>query len=208
MPPPEKNSAKDSASSAEKFQAMDAESREDFPDQDADSPTLPCEKDKVWVRIAFKDDLGEPYTDVAYVLEIKGQEWKGRTNGQGLVAHEVPPDSKEGVLKLWFDGEEEDDEPLTYALAIGEMDPVAMETGQRSRLENLGLFGLDDDGSATLTFEQALATFQEWVGLEETGKLDDTSKRKLERLYSPLGHEALPPPPEDDGRGPEKEGSP
>ncbi|WP_164017519.1 peptidoglycan-binding domain-containing protein [Pyxidicoccus trucidator] len=194
MPPPEKTTG----SSTEKFQAMDQESREEFTDVDAESPTLPCEKDDVWVRIAFKDDFGEPYADVAFVLEVKGQQWKGRTTSAGVVEHVVPADATEGVLKLWFDGEEEGDEPFTYTLALGQMDPVALETGQRSRLENLGLFGLDADGPASGTFEDALYTFQEWAGLEETGKLDGATERKLKLLYSPLGKEPLPPPAEED----------
>jgi len=185
-------------SSAEKFQAMDQASRETFTDVDAESPTLPCEKDEVWVRIAFKDDFGEPYADVAFILEVNGQQWKGRTQADGVVEHGVPADAKEGVLKLWLDGEEEGDLPFTYSLALGEMDPVALETGQRSRLENLGLFGLDADGPASGTFQDALYSFQEWAGLEETGTLDDATARKLKLLYSPLGKEPLPPPAEED----------
>ncbi|MFP2908327.1 peptidoglycan-binding domain-containing protein [Pyxidicoccus sp. 3LFB2] len=194
MPPPKTAPG----SSAEKFQAMEQESREAFSDVDAESPTLPCEKDDVWVRIAFKDDFGEPYADVAFVLEVQGQQWKGRTTARGVVEHVVPAGATEGVLKLWFDGEEEGDTPFTYSLALGAMDPVALETGQQSRLENLGLFGLEGDGPASGTFQDALYSFQEWAGLEETGTLDEASARKLQRLYSPLGSETLPPPSEED----------
>ncbi len=188
----------ESTSTAGKFQAMDKDSQEAFSDEDTESPTLPCEKDEVWVRIAFKDDLGAPYADVAWVLKVGAAEWKGRTTAQGVVEHVVPPDSTEGVLKLWLDGEEEGDEPLIYTLALGEMDPADLESGQRSRLENLGLFGLGEDGSSSGAFAEALAAFQEWAGLEETGKLDSASVEKLKRLYSPLGKETLPPPPEED----------
>jgi hypothetical protein len=69
-----------------------------------------------------------------------------------------------------------------WSLRIGHMNPIDHDSGVIARLQNLG-FDCGDLASS-------IRAFQEKVGLEATGTIDDALREKLKTYYDPAQDEA------------------
>jgi len=125
-------------------------------------------------RLALVDEDG-PRSDLKYLLEVDGKLIEGKTDGEGLLEHLLPPTARRGTLTI--DGEEK------IPLVFGKMDPVEEISGVQARLNNLGYgCGEQDDVMGPQT-EAALKAFQKEQELEVTGKPDDATRAKLVELH-------------------------
>jgi len=161
----------------------------DLETQDFQCPTdqkhrFVLDRPEVLLRLCLKDDLYQPYQNVKYRLRVGSKHYQGATDGQGIVEISIPANASEGEITIFPAGDEQDDNGYTFALNLGDLDPVAEISGIDARLVNLG-FGPADSGD-TLSDEarsDALKAFQEKFGLDVTGEVTDATKSKLQELH-------------------------
>ena len=94
----------------------------------------------------------------------------------GKVEIWIPPNAKEGKITFRDSGEE-------YELQLGELDPVTEITGVQARLCNLGFYEGQIDGKMSEGLENSIRDFQKKKDLDPTGKLDESFRQKLEKVY-------------------------
>jgi hypothetical protein len=188
------------------FLAMDKEAQEILAGVPPDENILPCQKEKVFLRIALKDEYGEPYANRPYVLKVGDEEWNTKTTDEGMVEQALPNDATKGELRFWPEGDPKNEEPDIYTLDLGKMDPIGLETGRDERLSNLSFFAQDDDGRETFSRDAAIFNFRLWAGLEDGPELDEKAVAMLRSYYDPYGREAAFDPfedPKEDSEGSE-----
>jgi N-acetylmuramoyl-L-alanine amidase len=134
---------------------------------------------KAWIRLALKDAAGAPLAGT-YQLTVGSVAAAGSIPASGIVEQAVPVTASSGSLKVvTADGTSEE-----WELLIGHMDPLDEESGVTARLQNLGFFRADG------TLAAAVSAFQQRVGLEVTGVIDDAFREKLKSYYDPAAAEA------------------
>ncbi len=121
-------------------------------------------------RLRLLDGAQEPRASLDYLLDIEGQRFSGKTDGEGVIEHWIPPKARKGTLKIT---EEE-----SYQLSLGHIDPLDEKSGASDRLFNLGYLQTDEPDDEKL--EDALRHFQRDLKLEESGLLDDDTQKALE----------------------------
>src|SRR5579883_3368485 len=124
---------------------------------------------------------GAPRANEAFVLALDGGLQHGTTDGQGWIRVTLPPDARQGQLRLGPDFQE------TYDLNFGYVDPVDSVTGVQARLYNLGYFDREIDGNWTPEIVEALREYQRDAGLAVTGELDEATKAALRAKYEGNG---------------------
>jgi len=150
---------------------------------------------KAWIRLALKDAAGAALAGT-YELTVGSITSAGSIPAGGIVEQAVPITASSGSLKVvTADGTSEQ-----WDLLIGHMDPLDEESGVAARLQNLGFFREDGELAA------AVSAFQERVGLDVTGVVDDAFREKLKSYYDPAAAEAdldVEPPAEEEDAGTE-----
>lgn len=131
----------------------------------------------VRLRLVFRDDQGHAHAHKRYRLSIEGaDDREGRTDGSGHLDEPIPATSQHGRVELWLSDDRE--HGYVFPLRVGHLDPVDTLSGAQARLRQLGFpcavtGRIDDDTS------DALCAFQSRHGLEQTGELDEATRRKL-----------------------------
>lgn len=132
-------------------------------------------------RTQVKDNKGRPLADRQFQLVVEGEGFEPQTLGgfttkDGIVELQIPPRAASGKLTVWMPGEQ----PLTWKLMLGHLDPIDTTKGVKARLTNLGFVcGAIDDDEAAEAYGQALAQFQLVHKLPSTGKADELTRQKL-----------------------------
>ncbi|HYC89449.1 MAG TPA: peptidoglycan-binding protein [Thermoanaerobaculia bacterium] len=117
--------------------------------------------------------VGKPRPKVPYRLEVDGRTIaEGTTDDDGRLEEFIPPNAKKGRLVV--------DEVEMIELQLGSLQPVTTDAGVRGRLANLRY--LDDVAAGEEAVMLALIQFQRAAGLDATGVLDDTTRKKLTEL--------------------------
>jgi hypothetical protein len=126
-------------------------------------------------RFRFLQD-GKPRQNVPYILQIDGQSTAGNTDPDGCIQFPIPPTANGGTLLLG-----QGVEARSYNLMFGAMDPISTKSGARKRLIGLGFdCGLEED---SLRFEKALKVFQSRQSLRQTGALDESTQKALQKAF-------------------------
>ncbi|ATB39716.1 hypothetical protein CYFUS_005164 [Cystobacter fuscus] len=130
------------------------------------------------VRLALKDAEGKPLANTPYTLTLGNEPREGRTNDQGLLEQRVPYAATRALLQC--DGR-------SWQLELGHLNPLESVpdesiSGAEARLINLG-YGLEPTGQMTPALRSAIRAFQHRSGLELTGRLDETTLKKLTELH-------------------------
>lgn len=116
----------------------------------------------------------------SYVLYVDGVEIaKGMSDGDGFIEQLIPADGRDATLLVEPDTEQQ----RTIELNLGHMDPSAEASGASKRLRNLGYDVATDIDRETPQLQLAMKQFQIDQGLPVTGKLDDTTRQKLEDCH-------------------------
>lgn len=123
---------------------------------------------KVKVQIKRND---EPRANQPYSLDVDGKLQSGKTDGQGMVEMNIPPNATRGILRV---GEGKDQE--IYRIQLGTVDSVDTEFGAKGRLNCLG-YDTDQE------LADVLKQFQAKEELEQTGELDTTTQNKLKERF-------------------------
>lgn len=122
---------------------------------------------------------GLPLADRAWVLTIDGGgRVEGRTDADGKLSAAIPPLARSATLVVG-----EGATRMTYAVALGQIDPVDELSGVQGRLTNLGFPCGAIDGVSSPATRRALRAFQAAVGLEPTGEADAETRRELVRRH-------------------------
>jgi N-acetylmuramoyl-L-alanine amidase len=114
----------------------------------------------------------QPLKNKQYLLSVDGKNYEGTTSATGLLEVRLPPNAREGVLRV-------PDEQIECELQFGFLDPLDEVIGAQARLQNLGYYTGDLDGEMNDDFEEALQVFQSDFELPVTGQLDDDTKQRL-----------------------------
>jgi N-acetylmuramoyl-L-alanine amidase len=132
------------------------------------------------LQFALKGADGAARAGLTFSIEIDGGRvsLSGTTDGQGIVACEVPPNAQRGRLTVEDGGEKEH-----YDLLFGHLDPVSEISGIQARLNHLGFWCGAPDGKLSPRTSAAIARFQEANGLHPTGDLDDGTRNVLMDAY-------------------------
>ncbi len=178
-----------SPSRAASLEAMDEEASATLGNAPVQRSVEPCgHAETLMIRIAIKGEDGIPVPGVPYSLEVGDEVWERKTDENGLVEQEVPAESTKGLLKVWRDGDPSG-EPEVIELALAEMDPLEMQTGQEARLANLGFAGFADDEEEPVSPEESFFYFRLWAGLDEEATLETDGVGALGTFYDPQGKE-------------------
>ena len=128
---------------------------------------------KIILKLLKSD--GKPRANIPYVLTVEGKDYKGNTDGDGIIKQFIPNNAKTGMLKL------DNDPNQCFPVRIGALDPIDEITGIQQRLSNLG-FDCDETGQLDDATVRALSNFQAQNNIDVTGKPDDATKGKLADL--------------------------
>jgi N-acetylmuramoyl-L-alanine amidase len=143
---------------------------------------------KAWVRLVVKDAFGVALADKKYELTIDGKLTKGTVPADGIIERAVPPTAKAGQLTVYLSDKPNDVE--IWMLQLGWMDPIDSTTGVQARLINLGFdIGHEPNGVLDEKTKFAICAFQERIGIEITGAIDDALQQKLGSYYDPAEDE-------------------
>jgi len=129
----------------------------------------------IHLRIVLVDLDHRPRDGVAYQLRVGSADFSGTTRADGAIDHEVPEGSTTGTLT--YDG-------YTHPLSIAQMEEPSTPKGAQPRLSNLG-FGSGDalKGALDELTRLAVMRFQQRVGIDTSGELDDVTAAKLKERY-------------------------
>ena len=120
--------------------------------------------------------LGQPRKGEPYVLIIDGTSYKGTLDGDGKLQQFIPPNAKSGQLVL-SGGKE------IIPINVGYLNPIDELSGAQQRLNNLGFFCGNEDGTMDDQTSSAIQNFQLKNGLPTSGQMDGATKAKLLELH-------------------------
>ena len=121
----------------------------------------------------FDDEL--PRTHQDYVLKVDGRIYQGTTDDKGTLHEFVDPCASEGDLVIGPDN-------FRISIQFGCLDPAGELAGVQKRLENLGYWCGEASGEMNSSTEIALTQFQRRFELEESGRADEATVKKLQQL--------------------------
>jgi N-acetylmuramoyl-L-alanine amidase len=140
----------------------------------------------VLLRLCMKDDLLQPYKGAKYRLRVGFDNFGGVTDGNGMVEQEIAPNSVDGEITIFPAGCDPAADGYSFALLLGDLDPVHETSGIDARLSNLGFVTFEESGNRELTASaraDAIRAFQDKFGLEVTGELDNDTRDTLQRMH-------------------------
>lgn len=117
----------------------------------------------------------EPRADVPYILVIEGDITEGKTDKDGKVEIELPPNARQGEITLEPGTPQETKVPLM----LGQLDPIEEDSGVAQRLSNLGYPATKEPK----VLASAVEEFQVNYDLDPTGKLDDATRSKINEVH-------------------------
>jgi N-acetylmuramoyl-L-alanine amidase len=133
-----------------------------------------CSTRTTWLKLRILKE-GEARANEPYHLIVEGQDFRGNLDDEGRLEVRIPGDAHQATLWL---GEEEEE----MSLRIGNLDPVDEVSGIQERLNNLGYYCGAEDNIMGPRTEAAIALFQAEHGLDQTGQIDDATKRRIEEI--------------------------
>lgn len=123
---------------------------------------------KMKIRLMLDD---QPRKNEPYKLCVDGKWSEGKTDGDGYIEMDIPPEARQGELRLGS-GTEID----IFQLGFGTLDPADTESGAEDRLLGLGY-------DLTPGLAEALKAFQSKEQLTVSGDLDESTEKKLKERY-------------------------
>jgi hypothetical protein len=123
------------------------------------------------VSLSFKD-LNKPRANAPYVIHGMGEPEEGQTDGDGAIEVLVPVHVRE--IKVTFPKDY-----VTYAVHVGDMDPIDEPSGVRKRLQHMGFYDHDPGADLEAADRRGILAYQRARGLPQTSILDAATKAKL-----------------------------
>jgi hypothetical protein len=165
---------------------------------------------KLFVRLRVLNEDFTALKDSAYSLALDGidKPFEGKTDGNGQLEVEVPPDTQEGTLTVSIppatpkkDGAVQGNTGMSWAIKIGSLNPIREEapdtkciSGVQQRLLNLAFPTGDVTGVHDDQTKDAIRAFQAAYGIKETGDPDPgTTQAKLQEVHDKPDSIVKPP---------------
>jgi N-acetylmuramoyl-L-alanine amidase len=147
-----------------------------------DCATGQCHRFKVngsrtLLHLRLMDEENQPMANTSYQLEVDGRLLEGSTDADGHLEQSVPALARSARLKIPA-------KDLVYPIHLGCLDPAEEIQGLQGRLRNLGYYQGRIDNHLGPKTAAALRKFQKDHELEQTGKADAATKKKLEELHA------------------------
>jgi hypothetical protein len=140
-------------------------------------------KKETRLRMIVRDINGQPLGGKRYKLTVEGEDHEGVLPDDALLDQPIPADALQGELKVWAEDDYPDD-PDTWALKLGHLDPVEQLTGVQARLNNLGYDCGPVDGINGPRTEAAVRAFQKDHGLDIDGIPGSKTQAALKGEYT------------------------
>jgi N-acetylmuramoyl-L-alanine amidase len=132
------------------------------------------------LRIAVEDGNGKRLSNTPYELTVKGQVYRGATDGQGILEEKVLMEAEAGTLRI---------QDYVWPLLIGHLNPMDHTpdngvSGYQARLRNLGYNPGPIDGICGPRTRAAVRAFQrDNPPLEVDGIVGPKTRAKLLERY-------------------------
>ncbi|MFS8087193.1 MAG: peptidoglycan-binding domain-containing protein [Acidobacteriota bacterium] len=127
------------------------------------------------LKIIVKDEKDQAFANKPYKLTLDEKLiFSGTTNGEGLLEADIPLTAERGILEI---------EGYKLPVRVSHLDPIDEMTGIQGRLHNLSYDCGPIDGNVSEKTVEAVKAFQEAVGLEPTGQIDEATKAKLKEKH-------------------------
>jgi hypothetical protein len=127
------------------------------------------------LKIIVKDEKDQPFANKPYKLTLDEKlVFNGTTNGEGLLEADIPVTTEQGILEI---------EGYKLPVRVSHLDPIDELTGVQGRLHNLSYDCGPIDGNLSEKTIDAVKAFQEAVGLQPTGEVDEATKNKLKEKH-------------------------
>jgi hypothetical protein len=143
--------------------------------------TFVVNKKTLKLVLFLEDILEKPIAGAPCALLVEDQLFQLTSDAKGKIEKEIPLDAKQGTLVIRGDQTPFRDEIIP--IKIGDLDPVDQITGQVARLNNLGYFAGELDGSDADAFESAVEEFQCDHGLTIDGDCGPKTQAKLKEVH-------------------------
>ncbi len=166
--------------------------------RDAEVPggtaTYVVKRGKEVLRVCFPVGWGWDDDPVSYTAkpDTGGPDLTGPLDSEGWMEIALPPDTSQVDVALWTG--DPDNPIVSYALRVGEMDPIDEVTGVQARLANLGYYDGAIDGDTKKVTAAAIAQFRREQGLPMGDQVDDDLLNALNGMHgadeSPVDTEA------------------
>ena len=143
--------------------------------------TFTVDKEKLKLVLVLEDLFEKPIAGAQCALLVEDQIFQLSTDGQGKIDQEIPLDAKEGALVIRGDQTPFQNEIIP--IKIGHLDPIDEISGQIARLNNLGYFAGNPDGSDTEALKSAVEEFQCDHSLKVDGICDPKTQDKLVKVH-------------------------
>jgi N-acetylmuramoyl-L-alanine amidase len=143
--------------------------------------TFTVDKKILKLRLVLEDIYEKPIAGAQCALLVGDQTFQVTTDGQGKLEQEIPLDSTEAFLAIRGDQTPFANEVI--AIKIGHLDPIDELSGQIARLNNLGYFPGNLDGSDADAFQSAVEEFQCDHGLKVDGDCGPKTQAKLKEVH-------------------------
>jgi hypothetical protein len=91
-----------------------------------------CLIEPAYVCLRLLDAQLKPRANLAYTLHFQGKTRSGNTDGNGVIKEKIPPHLESAILVI------EGDEPESYDVKLGWLDPLETPASAAQRLANLG----------------------------------------------------------------------
>jgi hypothetical protein len=134
------------------------------------------------LNLQILDDNRVKRSDMDYLISITTRsrqvvpDRKGKTDKQGFLREQLPPDADEATITVFLEGNETE-----RKIKLGGLDPIDTLRGKQQRLRNLGFYCELENPSGEST-RNAVKRFQECYGLEVNGNFDKATVEKLKEL--------------------------
>lgn len=126
------------------------------------------------LRVVVKNLDDQPVANTPCKLQVEGQTFELKTDGQGKIEKEIPKNAESGKLTV---GDQE------FPVKIGHLDPVDLVSGFRARLNNLGYNAGDSDDPDDAQLRSAIEEFQCDQHLGVDGNCGQQTQKKLKEVH-------------------------
>ena len=135
-----------------------------------------------YLNVCLEDQVEGPIRNAPYHLVVDGLEFDARTDGEGWVRHQIPPNAERGVLIIWPNPSDKG-HTIRWELRLGHLDPIETTPGIKGRLKNLGYDPGEVDEAEGDEYRAAVRQFQKDHGLPEDGIVGDGTRERLRQKH-------------------------
>jgi N-acetylmuramoyl-L-alanine amidase len=132
-------------------------------------------------KLVVEDFDGNALADKAYLLDIEGLKFEGKTDGTGLIEETINAQSVRGELTVYLDAEKKNS--IFWPLKIGCLMPINEISGIQSRLNNLGYFCANENGDEDESTKASVRAFKKKHDLADNDLIEQAVQDKLLALY-------------------------